>query len=134
MLIEREPDSECSDLAMMRRWQIAFVSGDPIAHRMILLEAEARLLRLARNLPATENGATSGATGLFRRTCGLTVLEYLTIHRVWHAQHLFTAGAMKVRGVAQACGFNSPNRFYAALKRLVGKLPTDFRESLTAGR
>lgn len=46
MLIETEPDPGCSDFAMMRRWHTAFVSNDPEAHRMILLEAEARLLRL----------------------------------------------------------------------------------------
>jgi len=50
--------------------------------------------------------------------------------RVWHAQNLLTEGNMKIRDIASACGFNSPNRFYAAFKRLVGRLPTECRASL----
>lgn len=169
MLIETETDPGCSDLAMLRRWHAAFISGDPDAHRMILLEAEARLLRMAlRQQQAGQSTATSCIAGhlgkfermtvfiagnytrcidvadvaaaagmhpnsamrLFRQTCGLTVLEYLTMHRIWHAQHLLTEGRMKIRDIASACGFNSPNRFYAAFKRFVGQQPTDFRKSL----
>lgn len=167
MLMQTESDAGCSDLAMMRRWHTAFESKDPLAHRMILLEAEARLLRLAlpsssqaiastqrvqlgkfermtvyiaanytRDIAIADIAAAAGmhpnsAMRLFRQTCGLTMLEYLTMHRIWHAQHLLATSNMKITDVAYACGFNSPNRFYAAFKRLVGKLPTDFRASLT---
>ena len=170
MLVETEPDSASSDLAMMRRWHSAYLSGNPDAHRMILLEAEARLLRLASRQSATIAGTTAkvvqgqlgkfermtvfiagnytrdidvtavaeaagmhpnSAMRLFRQTCGLTVLEYLTMHRIWHAQHLLTTTTMKIRDVSEACGFHTPNRFYAAFQRLVGQLPTDFRNSLT---
>lgn len=169
MLIETEPDCDSSDLAMMRRWHWAFHSENADSHRMILLEAEARLLRLALRQSApsvgTPNKVVQGQLGkfermtvfiagnytrdidvtavaeavdmhpnsamrLFRQSCGLTVLEYLTMHRIWHAQHLLTEGNMKIRDIATACGFNSPNRFYAAFKRLVGQQPTDFRDSL----
>jgi len=170
MLVEAESDPGCSDLAMIRRWHTAFVSNDPDAHRMILLEAQARLLRLALRQPHTgQPTASGGITGhfgkfermtvfiagnytrdidvadvaaaagmhpnsamrLFRQSCGLTVLEYLTMHRIWHAQHLLTEGNMKIRDIASACGFNSPNRFHAAFKRLVGQQPKDFRESIS---
>jgi hypothetical protein len=61
MLIEAEFDPGSSDLAMLRRWHAASVSADPVAYRMILLEAEARLLRLALRLPqARESSATGG--------------------------------------------------------------------------
>lgn len=60
----------------------------------------------------------------------MTVLEYLTMHHIWHAQHLLTEGSMKIRKNTTARGFNSPNRFYAAFKRLVGQQPKDFRDSL----
>jgi AraC-like DNA-binding protein len=169
MLIESEPEPGSSDLAMLRRWHAAFVSQDPVAHRLILLESEARLLRLALRLPPP--GESSDARGapaqlgkfermtvfiagnytrninvadisssaglhpnsamrLFRQACGLTILEYLTMHRIWHAQQLLTDGRLKIRDIASACGFNSPNRFYAAFKRIVGRQPKDFRDSL----
>ncbi len=169
MLMEREPDPTSSDLAMMRRWHAAFIAGGPESHRMILLEAEARLLRMGwqrgweskagstvdqpamlgkfermtvfiaanytRDVGVAEIAAQAGlhpnsAMRLFRQTCGLTLLEYLTMHRIWHAQHLLSTGTMKIRDVAQACGFNSPSRFYATFKRLVGMLPMEFRESI----
>lgn len=171
MLVETELDPGCSDLAMLRRWHAAFVSHDSDAHRLILLEAEARLLRMALRLPhAGQSTASSGMPGrlgkfermtvfiagnytrdigvadvaaaasmhpnsamrLFRQTCGLTILEYLTMHRIWHAQHLLTEGKLKIGDIGYACGFNSPNRFYAAFKRIVGQQPSDFRDSLRA--
>jgi AraC-like DNA-binding protein len=154
---------------MLRRLHAAFISQDPVAHRMILLESEARLLRLALRLPPPSESCDargapaqlgkfermtvfiagnytrninvadiSGSAGLhpnsamrlFRQACGLTILEYLTMHRIWHAQQLLTDGRLKIRDIASACGFNSPNRFYAAFKRIVGRQPKDFRDSL----
>mgnify|MGYP003326698629 FL=1 len=170
MLIEKEPDTGCSDLAMMRRWHAAYVQKTVESQRMILLEAEARLLRLSlRQSTQGDRGTTTGVQGqlgkfermtvfiagnytsdldvtaisaaagmhpnsamrLFRQTCGLTILEYLTMHRIWHAQHLLTTSNLKIRHISEACGFRTPNRFYAAFRRLVGRLPTDFRHSLT---
>jgi AraC-like DNA-binding protein len=170
MLIESEPDVGCADLAMMRRWHAAFVANTAESHRMILLEAEARLLRLALRQPVANTPGTcvgvqgqlgkfermtvyiaghytgdldvstiAGVVGmhpnsamrLFRETCGLTIHEYLTMHRIWHAQHLLTTTTSKIRDVSEACGFRTPNRFYAAFRRIVGKLPGDFRQSLS---
>jgi AraC-like DNA-binding protein len=171
MLAEIETDAEASDLAMMRRWYDAFSHGGADQQRMILLEAEARLLRLALRLPREATGSgkhglqtqlgkfermvvfiaanytrdisvsdiaaevglhPNSAMRLFRSNSGLTTIEYLTMHRIWHAQHLLVSSDMKIRDIAQACGFNSPNRFYAAFKSLVGKQPKDFRASVEA--
>ena len=167
MLVDHETDAHSSDLAMMRRWHEAFVSGHEDAHRMILLEAEARILRLALRKPHTQNSTLNVGTKpvlgkfermtvfiagnytndidvvqitaaggmhpnagmrLFRQACGLTILEYLMMHRIWHAQYLLTTSTMKIQDVAQACGFNSSNRFYAAFKKHVGQQPREFRE------
>ena len=167
--MDEAKDAGCSDFAMLRRWHAAFCSGSPLQHRMILLETEARLLRLedqvpplgsassrtaiqgqmgkiermtvfvaensTRNIGINEIAAVAGlhpnsAMRAFRRTCGLTILEYLTMHRIWHAQHLLTATNMKIRVLAEACGFSSPSRFYAAFERMVGQRPRDYRETM----
>jgi AraC-like DNA-binding protein len=169
MLVDHETDGDNSDLSMMRRWHTAYVSGHEDAYRMILLEAEARMLRMS--LRQSQNRQTANAGGmtpslgkfermtvfiagnytrcidvleianaanmhpnsamrLFRQTCGLTIVQYLTMHRIWHAQHLLTTSPMKIRDVASSCSFSSPARFYAAFKRLVGQQPKDFRESV----
>ncbi|MFN9372077.1 MAG: helix-turn-helix domain-containing protein [Planctomycetaceae bacterium] len=169
LLIDTRQDSESTDLALLRRWHRAFRSGSPPLHRMILLEAQARLLRLAVEFPPaqTPRGLTTvtghlgrfeqmtvyiagnytraidvadvaravglhpnSAMRLFRQTCGLTILDYLSMHRVWHAQHLLASTDLKIRAIAEIAGFGSPNRFYAAFRRWVGQLPADYRAAL----
>ena len=70
------------------------------------------------------------AMRLFRQSCGMTLWECLTLHRVWHAQRLLATGDMKVRQVATHSGFNSAGRFYVAFRRIVGKLPGEYRNSI----
>jgi AraC-like DNA-binding protein len=169
LLIDTRQEPDSSDLALLRRWHRAFVSGSPVLHRMILLEAQARLLRLAvehppsqssrgltavagqlgrfeqmtvfiagnytRPLDVSEIAAVAGlhpnsAMRLFRQTCGLTMLDYLAMHRVWHAQHLLATTDFKIRAIAEISGFGSPNRFYAAFRKWVGQLPTNYRSTL----
>ena len=67
---------------------------------------------------------------LFRKTCGMTLLEYLTMHRVWHAQRSLATTARKIRQIAYDAGFSSPSRFYAAFERIVGQLPIAYRASI----
>jgi len=168
MLMTQESDPECSDTAMMRRWHTAFLAGSADHQRLILLEAQARLLRLAVSLDqihpphsiatasqqlgpfekmtvfiaanytsdisASDVAACAGlhpnsAMRLFRRTSGLTILEYVTMHRIRHAQHLLVTSSLKIREISRAAGFNSPNRFYAAFHSIVGQLPTSWRTS-----
>ena len=169
LFVDREPEPGCSDLSMLRRWHAAFLSGKSEQRRIVLLEAEARLLRLSVGLQRRERRSqTSSVHGefgsvermtafvaanytkdidiadiaasarmhpnsamrLFRRSCGMTLLEYVNMHRVWHAQYLLAATDMKIRLVAERCGFSSPSRFYATFERVVGKRPGDYRRSL----
>ncbi|MFM8634137.1 MAG: helix-turn-helix domain-containing protein [Planctomycetia bacterium] len=70
------------------------------------------------------------AMRLFRDSCGMTILECLTLHRVWHAQRLLATSDMKIRQVATASGFNSAGRFYVAFRRIVGMVPGEYRKAL----
>jgi len=169
LLLDHEPDAGCSDLAMLRRWHASFQAGTPEHQRMVLLEAEARLLRLAMNLPSRSRQAELGgvqahvgkvermtvfvaghytediavadiaqaaglhpnsAMRLFRKACGMTLMEYLTMHRVCHAQQLLATTDIKIRNVAIDCGFGSVSRFYAAFERIVGQRPREYRTSI----
>ena len=136
---------------------------------MVLLEAEARLLRLSMNMPSRRRQAELGgvqahlgkvermtvfvaghytddiaiadiaqaaelhpnsAMRLFRKACGMTLMEYLTMHRVCHAQQLLATTDIKIRSVAVDCGFGSASRFYAAFERIVGQRPREYRASI----
>jgi AraC-like DNA-binding protein len=172
LVVDREPDPGCSDLAMMRRWHAAYLSGKPEQRRIVLLESEARLLRLSagllqrdrrsrtssvhgqfgkvelmtafvasnytKHIDIADIAASAGmhpnsAMRLFRRSCGMTLLEYVNMHRVWHAQYLLAGTDMKIRLVAERCGFASASRFYATFEHVVGQRPGDYRRSLASG-
>src|SRR5262249_46352932 len=137
--------------------------------RAVLLEMEARLLRLALTLPAKTAGSRarhamlsdSGlskvermacyiaqhytdpltvedigalvklhpnyAMNLFRRTFGTTLIEYLTQHRVSHAQRLLATSDQKIVDVAFASGFGSISRFNEAFRRACKCSPRQYR-------
>lgn len=170
LLLDRELDEDCSDLAMFRRWQKLLQVKSTESERIVLLEAEARLRRITvrsavdrhrrehRHTTLGQLGKVDlmihyiashytedisidditkcsalhprSAMRLFRGTCGMTLWECLTLHRVWHAQRLLAATEMKVRQIASASGFNSPGRFYVAFEAIVGQLPRDYRDSI----
>jgi AraC-like DNA-binding protein len=172
MLIDREPDEGCSDWAMFRRWNAMLRDNAPEHRRIVVLEAEARLRRIALNVMSDARQSTIGevtrgrlgkvekmavfvagsytgnigiadiaraaglhpnsAMRLFRKACGMTLLEYVTLHRVWHAQRLLAATDLKIRHVAADSGFHSTSRFYAAFEGIVGQLPRDYRMSISS--
>jgi AraC-like DNA-binding protein len=114
MLIEKEPDPGCSDLAMLRRWHAAFISNDPDGHRMILLEAEARLLRMAlRQQQAGQSTATSGIAGHLGKFERMTVFiagNYtcdIDVADVAAAAGMHPNSAMRL--FRQTCGLTVPN-------------------------
>ena len=74
--------------------------------------------------------AETYASNLFKKTFSLTLTEYLTQHRVAHAQRLLATTDMSVLDVAFASGFGSSSQFYTSFKRLCGRSPSAFRRSL----
>ena len=67
------------------------------------------------------------ATTLFKRRCGMNLMEYLTLQRVAHAQHLLLAGNKSVLQISLDSGFGSLSRFYEAFKKVCGRSPKRFR-------
>ncbi|MBU6303325.1 MAG: helix-turn-helix domain-containing protein [Verrucomicrobia bacterium] len=170
MLLDRETVSGCQDEAMFRRWRAIFRQNGPGPGRIVALEAEARLRRIAlrlrpgggrkaarvsdraqlgtvermtvfiaRNHTRPLDIATiaeavglhpNSAMRLFRRTCGMTLHEFINLHRIWQAQRLLTTTTMKVQEVAEESGFGSPARFYAAFRKIVGQTPGEYLAAL----
>lgn len=71
----------------------------------------------------------SSATKMFKKTCGMNLIHYLTQHRILHAQKLLATGDMKILDVALASGYRSASRFYASFKEFCGVSPQEFRSS-----
>lgn len=67
------------------------------------------------------------AMQLFRAAFGVTLGEYLTQHRIAHAQRLLVTTEMAVVTIAFAAGFGSLSRFYAAFTAACAQAPRAYR-------
>lgn len=88
--------------------------------------------RYTEQLTVTEIGQEVGlhpnyAMGLFKKAFGTTLIDYLTHHRVSHAQRLLATTDEKIVEVAFSSGFNSISRFNEAFRRACGCTPRDYR-------
>lgn len=70
---------------------------------------------------------------LFRSTCGMSILDYLVQHRLFHARRLLATTDLKVIEVAMESGFGSLSRFNEAFTRECGCPPREFRRRLFPG-
>lgn len=70
------------------------------------------------------------ALTLFRRGTGMGIVEFLTWHRIMHAQRLLATTDIAILDIAFASGFGSTSRFYAAFRRDCGQSPREYRTSL----
>ena len=66
----------------------------------------------------------------FKRTFGMTILEYTLQYRVAQAQRLLVTTDASVLAVAMQSGFGSLSAFYAAFGRHTGQAPRALRRSL----
>ena len=162
-----------SDYEAFNQWEQDLQATQEEGQRLVLLEMEARLRRLAMALPARQPSARptrrrkaglndgglnkveqmacfiarhyteklsvediglsvklhpNYAMSLFQKTFGTTLIDYLTNHRVSHAQRLLATTDEKIVDVAFNSGFNSISRFNDAFKRACGCSPRTYRQ------
>lgn len=67
------------------------------------------------------------AMNLFKKAFGTTLIDYLTHHRVSHAQRLLATTDEKIVEIAFSSGFNSVSRFNEAFRRACGCTPREYR-------
>lgn len=161
------PDDE----KLLWRWAADFQDGDAALIRIVELEVEARLRRLAwavgadraRGTDTVSTGASdlsrvelmarfvaerhheaidvtdiARAAGIhpkyamrvFRRICGMTLLQFLTQNRIRHAQRLLVTVDSSLHEIAEAAGFGSDSRFREVFKRSCGVSPATYRAAL----
>lgn len=165
------PECADSDLPMLIHWEKDLLESGQELERAVLLELEARLLRLASSSVrkaspgrGRQRGGSSSAEltkveqmacyiaqhytqplhtkdvgrhvglhpnyamGLFKRTIGITIVDYVTQHRVSHAQRLLVMSDAKIVEVALESGFASTSRFNAAFRQECGCSPRVYRQ------
>lgn len=70
------------------------------------------------------------AMRVFHKVYGVSVLNYLTQHRLAHAQRLLATTDQPVLQVALESGISSISRFYTIFKANCGVTPVEYRKSL----
>lgn len=65
----------------------------------------------------------------FRRTIGVSPMQYLLKYRVGEAAGLLRTTALPISEVALQCGFDSPSNFAQAFKRFYGVTPRAYRQA-----
>lgn len=70
---------------------------------------------------------------VFREQGALTFSDYLTQVRIGKAKFMLEKYDLPLSQIAQRCGFNDFNYFYKVFKKVVGRTPTEYRNSVQAG-
>ncbi len=158
------------DALLFSRWESDLAQDRPGLEAAVLLEMQARLLRLAGSVPVRRTVSSrqklfaakglskveqmacfiaqhylqklsvqriadlvelhpNYAMNLFHKAFGATLVDYITQHRVSHAQRLLATSNAKVADVAAESGFSSISRFNSAFKASCGCSPREYRSS-----
>jgi AraC-like DNA-binding protein/mannose-6-phosphate isomerase-like protein (cupin superfamily) len=173
LISETVTDRASFDAQLFSGWEDDLLSKNTELERSVLLEMQARLVRLAAGVPKRPGSAskykrahTLTATGLnkvermacyiaqnyaepltvqriadvvklhpnyamnlFQKTFGSTLIDYITKHRVSHAQRLLATTDEKIVDVAFQSGFTSISRFNEAFRRVCGCPPREYRKA-----
>jgi AraC-like DNA-binding protein len=73
------------------------------------------------------------AMSLFKKTFNLTINEYLTQHRLSHAQRLLATTDAKIIDIALDSGYQTLSRFYVAFDKSCGCSPSNYRREHRLG-
>lgn len=68
---------------------------------------------------------------LFKKETGQTLTEFVNGKRIEHAILLLNSTDMQIQVVAQYCGIPDVNYFTKTFKKIVGKTPKEYRETIT---
>ena len=69
------------------------------------------------------------AATLFKRTYGTTIVNFITRHRIAHAQRLLLSTDDPIIRIAGESGFDSLSRFNRAFKQATGLTPREYRKT-----
>lgn len=85
------------------------------------LKAQAELLNVNSSYLST----------LFKKETGVTLTEYVNRKRIDHALLLLNSTNMQIHLIAQYCGIPDVNYFTKIFKKLIGKTPREYRDSVS---
>jgi AraC-like DNA-binding protein len=87
-----------------------------------------------RQVANTVNLHPNYAMKVFKAAFGVSIVEYITQHRISFAQRLLVTHDDTILNIAMEAGFGSLSQFYAAFERLCGQSPGHYRAELQRSR
>ena len=76
------------------------------------------------------NISPSYLSTLFRKETGITLTEYVNRKRIEHSILLLNTTNMQFQTIAQHCGISDINYFTRIFKKIIGKTPKEYRNSI----
>lgn len=102
----------------------------PVQKALTYIDANLAGSLSLRTLAETLNVSSSYLSTLFKKETGQTLTEHINRRRVKHAMHLLESTRLQVQTIAQHCGIVDVQYFSRIFKRIAGKTPKEYRESL----
>ena len=102
----------------------------PVQKALTYIDADLSGNLSLRTLAESLNVSSSYLSSLFRKETGQTLTEHINRRRVMHAMHLLETTRLQVQTIAQHCGIMDVQYFSKVFKRITGKTPKEYRESL----
>lgn len=101
-----------------------------VQQTILLIDSDLSADLSLKSLAESQNVSAGYLSAIFKKDTGKTVSEYIREKRVSHAKHLLATTQLQVQTVALHCGIVDVQYFSKTFKRLTGKTPREYRESL----
>lgn len=110
----------------------ALVTDEPVrsvavARALQIIADEYHQTVSLRSIARRCNVSASYFSGLFRRSIGATLTDYVARYRVEKAKALLLSSPQRVSEIAYGCGFGSHSQFNRSFHRIAGMSPRTFR-------
>lgn len=103
-----------------------------VREAMVYLEQNCGSGDLSVGQAAAQLGLSEGhLSHLFKKETDMTLGTYLTRCRIQKAMALLREGKLKVYEVAEACGYRDIAYFSGTFKKITGKTPSEYQDSLS---
>ena len=81
---------------------------------------------------SSSSGVSSGYfSALFKKETGASLTEYVNLKRVAYAKQLLKSTNLQIQQIAQACGILDFHYFCRIFKKITGKTPSQYRNSIS---
>lgn len=102
----------------------------PISKAITFIDSDLTANLSLSTISQALNISSSYLSTLFKKETGQTLTDYISHRRVNHAKHLLETTRLQVQTIAQHCGIVDVQYFSKIFKRITGKTPKEYRETL----